>query len=1285
MSTTLTKKIAEQFLADCHSVDLSKFTSIEDAAAAVLAKNEKYYLELTGLTSLSDAAAEMLTKQRSALELRGEVKKAFVRVRRRLASQKAMKQTSKARANPAPPQYREGRLNMPPPEKPVKGAGYERLRWRKDGSLENHDKPTGSGFEEIDSGLQRWFYELLPELHSTKQKEDYWVTSEAWRVFIDHLDFWREEWEKKQKEKAEKAAGERAKVEKKLAESAVKAGFKKSELKAKLSRLKQMMRNGDQALAAQLIMAGDPWLLESVLAGARVKKARTDYGVELECDQGPFFKGEDEFVFWVAVAQAKTAGCCPRSIALEDVFALRISAKDEAQVALLTGHVLPALEGLQELTLSLSFEGCRFSTAELPLMPVLSRLVIDMDDKSRLTVQALDRQISLRALFCQRVAELDVDENQVVVFDRVRLEIPQGGHSVGRNGLRDIKAPPESYGDDLRQLNTAALRILLNMQRDHSLKKHPPAWWCARWNLPDVRARVSGEIKDFQWPKDEVAETYVITVVDTSGNEHQHEIPLGHEGKYGIGGRIVKGNVLAKRPCRILDLSGLETLSVEQAALIAEASVPVRVNGQHLTAEVGPLFKNFSGELHVAGEYGAKQLAPLMGARGALFLESGDGAKPLPLDAALELSRFRGATLCVHCNEPLGPERVKHLASFAGELRLMCEGGRYSRPVELGVAEAKILVEREAPVRLGDGFGLSVEAIEILTRRTDIDLREYRRCFRQAGKQGESTVTLERCYSARGGKPHLLRTIRCMASRAAKVSEKTFTVGIDFGSWVQRFLADGWEEVPAASRAQSKAVEQRVEKAAATAGLSRPELEANPDRLAGLAEQGDLKLIADMVAGFDDPGLFQALLAGASISPEGDLKSGKPLKRFKEQAELILLLAVAFVPEGVEVDASLRRDAVMNVKVSSDNVDIVAEMLAPRLPGLKPSLRYTDDLGELSELKPATAALLARLKESLYLNGLKVLSDAAAEALAKHEGDLSLGGLTGLSEAAAEALGQHVGDLELGLKDLPEAIATRLAAHQGGLEFPHVRSISPAAAAQLEKHTGELSLGKHDFFSSGLVFTLSADAARHLGRHTGPLCFPSLKHLDPEVALALSAQQHGLKMPDIEEFPPGRTGVALCERLAETPGDDLSLIAINRLEPACAAALARFKGDLWLSVNEWNDGALTALGAHRGNLRIDPKQISDEVGRALGLRRADSSLKIESYGTVSLTDIAAEALSAYAGGLAFEGSIEMSPEAAGHLVKRRSIGIFRSKLKSAVRKIFESAGSWTGATWTRKA
>ena len=199
-----------------------------------------------------------------------------------------------------PSEYKNGKLLMPSPAKPVKGIGYSRLRWRKDGSLDNHDT-AASEFEEVERGLQIWFFELLPIKHKAKPDKDYYVTPEAWRVFIDNLEFWKSEWtrskliaahdkKEKSKAKAKHAARKRIKIDKKIAQSADVVGYEKSALKGKLNRLKSMLLNHDsRMLAVELIKDAEPWLLECILAGSSVKKTRD--GI-LEIDSGPFFQSK---------------------------------------------------------------------------------------------------------------------------------------------------------------------------------------------------------------------------------------------------------------------------------------------------------------------------------------------------------------------------------------------------------------------------------------------------------------------------------------------------------------------------------------------------------------------------------------------------------------------------------------------------------------------------------------------------------------------------------------------------------------------------------------------------------------------------------------------------------------------------------------------------------------------------------------------------------------------------------------------------------------------------------
>jgi len=527
-----------------------------------------------------------------------------------------------------------------------------------------------------------------------------------------------------------------------------------------------------------------------------------------------------------------------------------------------------------------------------------------------------------------------------------------------------------------------------------------------------------------------------------------------------------------------------------------------------------------------------------------------------------------------------------------------------------------------------------------------------------------------------------------------------------------------WEAKHAESKSHTKATnsvrkqaaKKMVEKAAATAGLSKEELESKLDRLSELANQGNLKMAADMIAGFGDVWLYEALLAGASISPEGKLNPGRVLKRFKKQAEFIMLLTMASMPDGVEADSSIRRDAVIIINVDVDNVDVVAEWIAPRLSHLKPSML---DMYSLKSLLLPTAEFLVRHEKILNLDGLKkigvpeavALSSLAEElslegfeqidagvagALARIKGKLSLGGLLSITEDVARALGCHVGGLRIGLKDLSEPIAAALAMTRGDLEFSGLKTLSSAAAAELRVHVGKLILGDSCSYEWNSKFELNAAVASHLAHHDGPLSLPQLRQVDADTAQALSEVKHFVELPGIEEFPDGKSGVRLCEKLVMHPDDELRFWLRKSPQPECAAALAKFNGKLVISVcpgglvvKQWDDDALVVLAGHRHQLEINPECLSDRVAQALARRIPDSSLVISSSETI-LTDIAAEALGRYSGKLWIDGNIKMTIEAAVHLSKRPSMGVYRSKLTPACRKVFNSAGSWTDTTWTRK-
>ena len=372
-----------------------------------------------------------------------------------------------------PSEYKNGKLLMPSPAKPVKGIGYSRLRWRKDGSLDNHDtagSEIGKRFEEVERGLQIWFFDLLPIKHKAKPDKDYYVTPEAWRVFIDNLDFWKSEWtrskliaahdkKEKSKAKAKHAARKRIKIDKKIAQSADVVGYEKSALKGKLNRLKSMLLNHDsRMLAVELIKDAEPWLLECILAGSSVKKSQ--YG-RLEIDSGPFFQSKKttgwgtgsapdpsiELVFWLAVAKAHELGCCPKSM-VRKITELDLHAHSEEEYTLLINHVLPYFRSLQYLLLRLDFSGGLFTTADLPAMESLSELTIfGNHEDSSIKIESLEKHRSLKKIRIDYFSELDCEEDQYDAIGKLEIEISS---------------------HQLKRINSTGLRILLTIESQNS-------------------------------------------------------------------------------------------------------------------------------------------------------------------------------------------------------------------------------------------------------------------------------------------------------------------------------------------------------------------------------------------------------------------------------------------------------------------------------------------------------------------------------------------------------------------------------------------------------------------------------------------------------------------------------------------------------------------------------------------------------------------------------------------------------------------------------------------------
>ena len=659
----------------------------------------------------------------------------------------------KARAIPAG--YKDGKLSMPRPAKPVKGAGHERLRWRKDGLLQNHDKPRGSGFEKVNRSLQMWFYDALPAEHKAHPDKDYYITPEAWRLFIDHLEFWDKEWERisalravdsatQRRARAKEVKREKSKTDEALRSVAGRAKLASTELKAKLSLLKSFITNGDFSLFVDLLEASEPWLLDAVLAGLRIDE---DGG--LGSQPGAFFDcEEDTLLAWVAIGLANAAGKCPRSINASSLRTFDLEVRNAVEFRLLCLHILPVLRGLEQLTVM--FHG-KISTADLPAMPKLSLLQFRGQGDAHILLESLEKQSSLKVISLSWVPHIEVALGQVEIFDHVRLEAT-GAESV----------------------NSAALKVLLHMQRDHSQSASPPHWWCRLWTLPEIRSIANGRVEAIDKPDTpDEGETFAVTVVDNAGATYRHECPLGFEHTSDPGSFVQCGDTLAKRPMQILNLNNLKALSPEDAAQIAEAGVSLSISRDLLTPLTWKALRKSQANLIMAG---------------------GDIGSDIAL--ARLVADFQGKALCVFSSE-FTAEWLAALSACKAELWL--DGLFHGNPPIIGAEEATILSQRDRPALLGPLVGIPEDVLPILKSRDDADLSWHERDFCKGDAKNQKSVRIQILYRKTNNKMFLVRALHCDNHGRERISESSFQYNTE-GSGVWRIEAEtrklmgaGWQ------------------------------------------------------------------------------------------------------------------------------------------------------------------------------------------------------------------------------------------------------------------------------------------------------------------------------------------------------------------------------------------------------------------------------------------------------------------------------------------------------------
>ena len=584
---------------------------------------------------------------------------------------------------PAPTEWQNGCIKLPgPPAKPIRGRGHERIRL------------LGSECPPNERAARKWFFlEVMYENteHADRVSEGnsspLFLSIEAYQLWSAHKEFWIQEHQSSliQKKAAKKAAAQDAtrKVNKSLKRAAATASFTAAELKAKMKRLKSLLKDDHgQPLALELIKAAEPWLLEALLAGVTLRKR----GSLLEWNCGPFFKaftycfsGDPGLPFWLTVARAWAAGCCPKAFNIKNLFHLDLSARDATEMEIIINYVLPHLSALQELKLGVGTYG--FSTASLPVMPVMSRLILENVDSDGLScgikIESLDKQRSLKTCVLQGSVSLQIDGDQEPLFERVRLETSEDSYEENSEGLRCIARPPETCRC-IVGMNLPAARVLVRMCSDHSSNSAPPQWWNSGWANSDWWKKSGYDL-----------------------DEHQ--------------------TCFAERR---LDLVGLVSIDLEVAEVLASAHIPICIPAPLLTPEILGRFQASKSDFYITKMAGndplfAQQLLGTL-AR-TLTIEVEGNLYP---DTARALAAFVGVSLTLKFSVcKLDEMAADALSNFSGKLILIAAN---YQEAEFNQKSAEKLIQKKGGLRVDGNWKLGAETLEVLGQRPDFDLGEYR-------------------------------------------------------------------------------------------------------------------------------------------------------------------------------------------------------------------------------------------------------------------------------------------------------------------------------------------------------------------------------------------------------------------------------------------------------------------------------------------------------------------------------------------------------------------------------
>jgi hypothetical protein len=677
----------------------------------------------------------------------------------------------------APLEWRNGKIVLSKPARPIKGRGHVRVRFFL-------DRPKA------DAPARQWYFRTLyescayPNPNADGSPKGAFVSPEAMALWNKHKTFWKglvaKQLEGQLRDKH--VQSEREKTRRSAAQSSLKHAATESSLavldvRRKIERFSDMVASPDTfPLAAELVRAADAFLIHALLGGAELtatRRGRSDrtvtwhpgkvlhrhLKVSSKTDRWEERAAESPawLLFWLAIARGKALSGLPKSIDISALDRIQFAIPDAASAEALV-DILKVLNHFEKLRLKVG--GAPFSTAGLPGLPSLKLLafgpIVEHDGcVYEVTLAGLGRMKKLKVVEAGEAIRLYVTPGEESAYESIRIEPPA---NCWWNSLAACTDDPPAMLTDLACLDEATARVAVRMVSDHSKSRKQPQWWKPAWRTSR------------RW-------------------SHYWEPTWDHRPKF-HSGRI--------HLPRCIDMSP------EAASVLAGSGLPLLVTSKCLTPDVVHALVTTESEIAITEIATDRNLCMDIAALHASTLYV-DLAGPLSRTLANRLAAFRGAKLIVACAD-LSKDGAVELLAYRGELILATSEARPAEGVAVSPAVAGVLTDARATIRFAGAEDLPCgqwlmpgEVCEALASNRHLDLGDYRRReYRKSVRGGEDSVTIQLRYAPKPKSLYLGGDLECViaTTRGARKTTVVKQIGkMHFpGIWLPRF-AKACEEV----------------------------------------------------------------------------------------------------------------------------------------------------------------------------------------------------------------------------------------------------------------------------------------------------------------------------------------------------------------------------------------------------------------------------------------------------------------------------------------------------------